>query len=308
MYSVECKYEMRVAYLYASNHPLAGELFRHTIDGEEKADEQRQDENKDINGRKSEAVLGPSYRDFLGDMNIVIICIAAAIKKRMKSLSLSDLNMKPELNCFVDRHPRASNEKPSLQSVCAFISALHYDAQLETEIIMYGFILLLSILHKGKSRGLELCPMTWRPLLYVSLVISSKLYDDLSMINGSFAVVMRKRHMDLQQLNQMEIAVMVHILKFSTVCSFDTYKAFINAFIDAHNKVVSFISPSLVRSNGPNLSKFKQKSSVHYIWPIPTMKKNREQDIGDSRSESGRGESTLPHTSESDPLHNDRPY
>ena len=97
---------------------------------------------------------------------------------------------------------------------------------------------------------------------------------------------------------------MVDILNFSTVCSMETYKAFLTAFIDAHNKVVNFIGMTLKRSKGASLLSKKQKSSVHYIWPIPTMKKDKDrEDACDAKSNS-KGELQIPMSHH---LHNDRP-
>eukprot|EP00941_MAST-03F_sp_MAST-3F-sp1_P000962 g962.t1 len=65
------------------------------------------------------------------------------------------------------------------------------------------------------------CYHTWRPMALISLVLASKVWDDLSMINADFAQICG-HHFSLQQINSMEL-VWLSVLKYDCKVALSTY-------------------------------------------------------------------------------------
>ena len=182
--------EIFSSYLYAQKHPTGGAEFF-----------QRFDRVLDIG----------EFGDhpFVKNQNLMILCVAATIRARIERTEL--LSPHVPYQCFLDRHP-ASYDHPKLSDICGFLSTLHFDAQLENEILVIGLAILNKVLTLTKS-SLTIHARTWRPLVFTCMMIASKLHDDMSMISGNFAFIVRDKYFTLPQINQMELTIVHHILK-----------------------------------------------------------------------------------------------
>eukprot|EP00940_MAST-03C_sp_MAST-3C-sp2_P000280 g280.t1 len=235
---------------------------------------------------------------FLKNHNVVILSVSVAIRKRIRKIGLSQMKLPPEFLCFVDQDPTAKEELPSLNRICGFLSAIHYDAKLETEVLVYGFILLASFLHKCKkieSCELELSPMTWRPIVFICMMIASKIHDDLSMINGNFGYVMRNRHLSLTQINAMEELAVVNVFCFKLRCTMSAFDSFIRAFVLMHNFLVAEFREQQVEDKCVESISMSKRSSNSYLWPMPMDTSHKVESKGDTAVPSHFQSRDLPH-------------
>ena len=58
------------------------------------------------------------------------------------------------------------------------------------------------------ASGIQITPQNWRPLVVLSLMMASKIWDDLSMINEDFSTFL---HFSLKKLNAWEVEFLKHL-------------------------------------------------------------------------------------------------
>ena len=143
------------------------------------------------------------------DHYALLISVSAIMHSRLKKWipNYGKGTSKQHLNCFIDRFPTPASGAPSFKDFQSFLTFMYRGAQLEPEVLILGLIYYERILKM--SRGvLRACRLTWRPLVLISLILGSKMYDDLSMINADFETV-TKSHFPLQMINRMELVVVL---------------------------------------------------------------------------------------------------
>ena len=198
---------------------------------------------------------------FVKNQNLMILCVAATIRARIERTEL--LSPHVPYQCFLDRHP-ASYDHPKLSDICGFLSTLHFDAQLENEILVVGLAILNKLLTLTKN-SLTIHARTWRPLVFTCMMVASKLQDDMSMISGNFAFIVRDKYFTLPQINEMELTLVHHILKFKLLIKKETFNLFLNAMIKMHNKIVDEIE---LRGFVKEKKILTRSSPTRHIWPI----------------------------------------
>lgn len=146
------------------------------------------------------------------DNKSMTICVAKAIRKLMvadagkKSVFVQVFELTPEERAYLK--PRGLGF-PSLQEMQKFLTDLFRDAQLAPECNCIAFILLQRIIN---ATHITVTESNWRPLIFACYLLSSKMYDDLSMINRDFSVVCPL--FTVQRVNALELAVL-DILQFN---------------------------------------------------------------------------------------------
>jgi hypothetical protein len=105
--------------------------------------------------------------------------------------------------CVVTR-----NIIPSLDEVATFFRDIFFKAQMEADCIILSLIYverLIKVTH-GRLRPKK---SNWRSLLFSTMILSSKVWDDLSMWNGDFSQSCPSGvNFSLQRTNQLELAVL----------------------------------------------------------------------------------------------------
>jgi hypothetical protein len=84
-------------------------------------------------------------------------------------------------------------------------------AQIEDECVIMSLIYLERLL---KVSGLILSPTSWRSIMLSSMIMASKVWDDLSMWNVDFSKVCKS--FTLKRINELELA-MLELMHVSTV-------------------------------------------------------------------------------------------
>jgi hypothetical protein len=92
---------------------------------------------------------------------------------------------------------------PSLQDISSFMQHVFARAQMESECIIMSLIYVERFL-KATAGRLQLQPSNWRSILFCSMVMSSKVWDDLSMCNADFSKIWPE--LSLKQINELELA------------------------------------------------------------------------------------------------------
>ena len=67
---------------------------------------------------------------------------------------------------------------------------------------------------------LPILPSNWRPLLFVSLLISQKMWDDLNILNNDFKFIYN--FFEIDQLNKLE-QVFLELIEYNTYIKYSVY-------------------------------------------------------------------------------------
>lgn len=103
---------------------------------------------------------------------------------------------------FNDETP--SSNIPSLNDIASFYKSIFYKAQMESDCIIMSLIYIDRLMTKTKNR-LRPCRYNWKSLLFSSMILASKVWDDLSMWNADFS---QTADFSLKRINQLEIATL----------------------------------------------------------------------------------------------------
>ena len=102
---------------------------------------------------------------------------------------------------------------PSLDEITAFYSDIFRRSQMETDCIIMSLIYIERLI-KVTVGGVRPRIGNWRSLLFASMVMSSKVWDDLSMWNADFSQTCPSGvRFPLKRINELELA-MLNCLKF----------------------------------------------------------------------------------------------
>lgn len=91
---------------------------------------------------------------------------------------------------------------PTLSEIGNFIKHVFSRAQMESECIIMSLVYVERLL-KATSGMLQLRGENWRRLVFCSMVMASKVWDDLSMTNADFSKIWPE--LSLKQINELEL-------------------------------------------------------------------------------------------------------
>ncbi len=114
-----------------------------------------------------------------------------------------------EFSSNVHLHPNP----PGLDEVCSFYRDIFFKAQMEADCIIMSLIYVERLIKKTAGR-LRPRSNNWRSLLFSCMILSSKVWDDLSMWNVDFSQSCPPGvSFSLKRINELELAVL-NILNF----------------------------------------------------------------------------------------------
>ena len=101
------------------------------------------------------------------------------------------------------------NNTPSLDEVATFYRDIFFKAQMEADCIIMSLIYVERLIKKTSGR-LRPRASNWRSLMFSSMILSSKVWDDMSMWNGDFSQSCPPGgvNFSLQRVNELELAVL----------------------------------------------------------------------------------------------------
>mmetsp|Transcript_17619 Transcript_17619/g.32788 ORF Transcript_17619/g.32788 Transcript_17619/m.32788 type:complete len:579 (+) Transcript_17619:241-1977(+) len=94
---------------------------------------------------------------------------------------------------------------PKLSEVTKFFRDLFRKSQMESDCIIMSLIYVERLLKQTKG-GIRLTYKNWNSIIFSSMVMSSKVWDDLSMWNADFSQVCSS--FTLQRINELELAML----------------------------------------------------------------------------------------------------
>jgi hypothetical protein len=162
---------------------------------------------------------------------------------------------------------------PSTEDIMDFMEALYNCVQFSPECCI---ICLMYIYRIIALTGLSLRETNWRPLIFVSLMVSQKIWDDNVLPNGDFSIIYP--FFDNDQLNELEIKFM-EIIQYNVYVTLSNYMTFyLNLRSLVENQVE--LKP---------LSKFSLKKMEHLINEKKVMKLKRSDSHGKFLKEGEKG-------------------
>jgi len=99
------------------------------------------------------------------------------------------------------------NSIPSLDEIASFYRAIFFKAQMEADCIIMSLIYVERLIKVSHGR-LRPRKKNWRSILFSTMILSSKVWDDLSMWNRDFCVCVSGVNFSLQRTNHLELAVL----------------------------------------------------------------------------------------------------
>lgn len=94
---------------------------------------------------------------------------------------------------------------PPLNELILFFRDLYTKSQMETECIIMSLIYMERLTRETKGR-VQVLPHNWKSLMVSAMIMSSKVWDDLSMWNADFSQVCPS--FTLQRINELELALL----------------------------------------------------------------------------------------------------
>jgi hypothetical protein len=112
------------------------------------------------------------------------------------------------------------HKEPTIDEIIDFIEALYNCVQFSSECCIIGLIYINRII---ALTGLSLQNTNWRPLIFVSLMMSQKIWDDRYLSNGDFSSIypfFEKEDLNLLEMKFLEIIQYNVFVKLSIYMTF----------------------------------------------------------------------------------------
>jgi hypothetical protein len=119
-------------------------------------------------------------------------------------------DLESQQDCFGKKTTisRPNYRSPSLEEVTSFYRDVFFKAQMETDCIIMSLIYVEGLI-KRTNGDLRPRASNWRSLLFSCMILSSKVWDDLSMWNVDFSQSCPPGvSFPLKRINQLELAVL----------------------------------------------------------------------------------------------------
>ena len=135
------------------------------------------------------------------DQLITIQCVCTVLRAHL--LESKGRTIDAKYSIFSQDNMSSRSEIPSLSEMTTFMTTMYSRAQMETECVIMTLIYVERLL-KAANGGLYLLPTNWKTVLISSMLMASKVWDDMSMWNGDFSKICPI--FTLQRLNALEMA------------------------------------------------------------------------------------------------------
>ena len=156
---------------------------------------------------------------------------------------------------------------PTTEDIMDFMEALYNCVQFSPECCI---ICLMYIYRIIALTGLSLQETNWRPLIFVSLMVSQKIWDDNALPNGDFSIIYP--FFDNEQLNELEIKFL-EIIQYNVYVTLSNYMTFylnLRALVQNHIELKPLSKYSLKKMehliNEKKESKLKRSGSHGKVW------------------------------------------
>ncbi|OQS00727.1 cyclin-Y [Thraustotheca clavata] len=143
------------------------------------------------------------------DQKSTMLCVAHVIRGHILEAIATPLPADPRFNGFLSMEAlQVSSLKklplPSLDEVVGFMNQVYTKAQMESECIIMSLIYVERLLQATMGKGLQIHAGNWQAIVFSSMVMASKVWDDLSMCNADFSKICHITF-PLRRINTLEL-------------------------------------------------------------------------------------------------------
>ncbi|RHY11628.1 hypothetical protein DYB36_001800 [Aphanomyces astaci] len=138
------------------------------------------------------------------DQTSTFFCVATVLHGHILESTAAPLPMDPRFLGFQAPSSSMSFDVPSVDAIVAFMTQIYRTAQMESECIIMGLIYVERLLQAATGKGLQLTPTNWQSIVFCSMVMASKVWDDLSMCNADFSKIFHG-NFPLRRINALEL-------------------------------------------------------------------------------------------------------
>ena len=121
------------------------------------------------------------------------------------------------------RMSRRALPHPTLPDIIKFISRIYVVGKMEKDVLIPALAYVEKFCIDGYKSGFRLMPQNWRTVVFTMLILSCKMWDDLSITNMDMTNLWEG--ITLERINQLERHAL-EILKYSLNISPGTYSAY----------------------------------------------------------------------------------
>ena len=139
------------------------------------------------------------------DEDATILCVCTVIRAHLMEAAGSCAGTK---YAVFDSRTDDKIRMPSLKEISKFMRQIYGRAKMEAESIIMTLIYVEKLL-KVTNGELRMRPENWKPILFSSMVMASKVWDDLSMWNADFSKICPS--FTLQRVNELELAYLTAV-------------------------------------------------------------------------------------------------
>jgi len=173
-------------------------------------------------------IASPEVKNMIKAVSIMLFTQLSEDKTLTKKISeksdlyyFSEEKYIKEYPQFFDRQKIENIQKePTIDEIIDFIEALYNCVQFSSECCIIGLIYINRII---ALTGLSLQNTNWRPLVFVSLMVSQKIWDDRYLSNGDFSSIypfFEKEDLNLLEMKFLEIIQYNVFIKLSIYMTF----------------------------------------------------------------------------------------
>jgi len=112
-------------------------------------------------------------------------------------------------------------EVPSIPTICTFIENIWHRARLTPQSVVICLVYVDRL--EARSEGVLLHARSWRPIVFSSLLLASKVWHDVSYWNSDFSSICPM--FTLRNINRMELAYL-KLLEYNTIISSSQYATY----------------------------------------------------------------------------------
>jgi hypothetical protein len=173
-------------------------------------------------------IASPEVKNMIKAVSIMLFTQLSEDKTLTKKISeksdlyyFSEEKYIKEYPQYFDRQKIENIQKePTIDEIIDFIEALYNCVQFSSECCIIGLIYINRII---ALTGLSLQNTNWRPLVFVSLMMSQKIWDDRYLSNGDFSSIypfFEKEDLNLLEMKFLEIIQYNVFVKLSIYMTF----------------------------------------------------------------------------------------
>ncbi|KAF0701214.1 Aste57867_8288 [Aphanomyces stellatus] len=139
------------------------------------------------------------------DQTSTFFCVATVLHDHILEAQAHPMPLDARFQGFqTPSSSAAALPPPSVDAILQFMTQVYRTAQMESECIIMSLIYVERLLQATAGRGLQLRGSNWPAIVFCSMVMASKVWDDLSMCNADFSKIFHGMF-PLRRINALEL-------------------------------------------------------------------------------------------------------